>query len=237
MNPLLAALAVATLTATTTAARPPHHRFPLQPVQQLVQRETPTPSPDAGNVVLIHGFLDSGKIWRTLENRLTRHGYHCLVPELRPNDGRGGLDQLAHLLKQQIDDEFGPSQPVSIIGFSMGGIIARYYLQDLGGADRCDKLLTISSPHNGTRTAYLYPSKGALQMRPGSRFLTRLAKNEAKLKNLSLVSYRTPLDLMILPARSSHWKIATNVKVTVPAHPFMPGCTAVIADIEKRLAN
>ncbi|MEX1049058.1 MAG: hypothetical protein WED15_06000, partial [Akkermansiaceae bacterium] len=48
-------------------------------------------------------------------------------------------------LKADIDAQFGTSEPISIVAFSMGGLVSRHYLQQLGGAARCDKLITISS--------------------------------------------------------------------------------------------
>ena len=86
-----------------------------------------------------------------------------------------------------------------LIGFSMGGIICRYYLQELGGIKRVEKLFTISSPHHGSYLSYFYPGKGMKQLRPRSEFLKNLETKELLLKSLNLFSYRTPLDLMIIP--------------------------------------
>jgi triacylglycerol lipase len=164
-------------------------------------------------VVLVHGFLDTGWVFRRMKLRLERQGAVCLVPRLRPNDGRGGLEALALNLKRDIDDAFGPSAKIRIVAFSMGGLVSRHYLQLLGGAGRCEKLFTISSPHHGTFTARFYPSKGARDMRPGSAFLRRLRATEETLRGIQLVSYHTPLDLMILPATSSEWAPALNLEL------------------------
>jgi triacylglycerol lipase len=140
-------------------------------------------------VVLVHGFLDTGWVFRRMKLRLERQGAVCLVPRLRPNDGRGGLEALALNLKRDIDDAFGPSAKIRIVAFSMGGLVARHYLQILGGAVRCEKLFTISSPHQGTQSAWLYPGKGARDMRPGSDFLHQLQSTEEE--RLSLEYYLT----------------------------------------------
>ncbi|WLT39844.1 hypothetical protein NON20_10925 [Synechocystis sp. B12] len=49
-----------------------------------------------------------------------------------PNDGSASLAVLAEQVKQYIDGQFAPQQPVDLIGFSMGGLVTRYYLQRLG---------------------------------------------------------------------------------------------------------
>ena len=193
------------------------------------------PVPPVARVVLVHGFLDTGSCFKFLKTRLEKRGIQCLVPKLRPGDGRGGLEGLAERLKADIDAAFGPDEPVSIIAFSMGGLVSRHYLQNLGGAERCENLFTISAPHNGTYAAWLYPSKGAGQMRPGSRFITDLNASQSKLGGMNVVSYRTPLDLIILPATSSKWDRAENLEYTVLMHPLMLSSNAIAKDLEQRL--
>lgn len=186
-------------------------------------------------VVLVHGFLDTGWVFRRMKLRLERQGAVCFVPRLRPNDGRGGLAALADNLKRDIDLAFGTEAKIRIVAFSMGGLVSRHYLQVLGGATRCEKLFTISSPHHGTATARLYPSKGARDMRPGSAFLRRLQETEATLAKVQLVSYRTPMDLMILPATSSVWERAVNLDFPVLLHPLMLSDEDVLGDVERRV--
>jgi len=194
------------------------------------------PAPDR-NLVLVHGFLENGSAFHVMKRRLEKQGYHCLVPKLKPSDGRGGLEKLADGLKRDIDAAYGPNQPFSIIAFSMGGIVSRHYLQHLGGAPRCRSLFTISSPHHGTRAAWLYPTKGAEQMRPNSLFLAELKRTEERLGPMPVVSYRTPLDLIILPASSSKWDRAENISHPALLHPLMVTSPTILRDIENRLAN
>jgi triacylglycerol lipase len=185
-------------------------------------------------VVLVHGILEDGKAFDSLKNRLETHGIKCLVPKLTPNDGRNGLDKLAENLKADIDAEFGPSDSIAVVAFSMGGLVSRYYLQNLGGAERCETFITVSSPHHGTKVAYAYPGVGARQMRPGSDFLADLVKTEDRLGDIPIVSYRTPMDLIILPTASSVWDRAENHSFHVALHPLMLHTNSVLDDIEKR---
>lgn len=188
-------------------------------------------------VVLVHGFLETGASFSVLRKRLEKRGVQCFIPRLQPSDGRGGLENIAARLKQDIDEKFGTREPISIVAFSMGGLVSRYYLQNLGGAARCENLITIASPHNGTEMARLYPSLGAEQMRPSSQFLTDLYATQAKLGKMPVVSYRTPLDLVILPAASSIWDRAENLSIPVLLHPLMLSSHCVLLDIERRLLD
>ncbi len=198
----------------------------------------PAPLPQSHivkRVVLVHGFLETGSAFGYLKRRLEKQGVQCLVPKLDPNDGRGGLEHVAEKLKRDIDKAYGPDQSICVIGFSMGGIVSRYYLQNLGGAARCEKFFTLSSPHNGTVAAWIYPTKGAAEMRPGSAFLAQLHDSQSTLGKMPVVSYRTPLDLIILPATSSVWDRAENLEYTVLMHPLMITDDAVVSDLERRL--
>ena len=215
------------------------HARELRPARFANDQTTlhPAETTRIGRVVLVHGFLETGHNFRQLRQRLQRRGFECLVPRLRPCDGRGGLEPLAGGLKRDIDAAFGPHEAISLVGFSMGGLVSRHYLQELGGATRCRQFITVSSPHNGTHTAWLYPSMGARQMRPGSDFLQELAHGEHRLGGMPVVSYRTPLDLMILPATSSHWQLAENLSFPVALHPQMLHAPRVLEDIERRLCE
>jgi len=213
------------------------HARELRPARFANDHTTihPAEAPLVGRVVLVHGIMETGSNFRMLRQRLQKRGFECLVPRLRPCDGRGGLEKLAAGLKSDIEEHFGTDKPFSVVGFSMGGIVSRYYLQELGGAQRCRSLITISSPHNGSHTAWLYPTKGAVQMRPGSGFLGDLARSEDRLGKMPVLSYRTPLDLMVVPATSSHWERAQNLSFPVALHPLMLNSPRVLDDIERRL--
>ena len=191
--------------------------------------------PRYDKVVLVHGIFEDGVSFVPLVTRLENHGIKCHVPQLKPNDARDGIDQLAESLKEGIDKEFGPNERFAMVGFSMGGLVSRYYLQNLGGAERCDSFITVSSPHHGSNLAYAYPGKGARQMRPGSAFLKDLEVTEDRLGDIPIVSYRTPMDLIILPTESSVWERAENHSHPVILHPLMLYSKPVLDDIEKRL--
>jgi pimeloyl-ACP methyl ester carboxylesterase len=72
---------------------------------------------------------------------------------------------------------------VIIVAHSMGGIVSRYYIKYDGGQTKVDKIITISSPHYGTRTLYsvlgpisyiLLGATESAQMKQGSSFLQAL---------------------------------------------------------------
>ena len=213
--------------------------LPLATVPACCPVALPTVAQPPANqrVVLVHGFMETGSTFKMLRQRLEKRNVEVLVAKLKHNDGRGGLENLATHLKQDIDREFGPKAPISIVAFSMGGLVSREYLQNQGGAARCENLITVSSPHNGTKAAFCYPTVGVRQMRPGSDFLINLHKTQDKLGKMPVASYRTPLDLVILPPSSSVWDRAENQEYPVILHPMMLTSTRVLDDIERRLVK
>lgn len=189
------------------------------------------------NVVLVHGILDRHISMFYIRKRLEKEGYRCVVPSLAPNDARLGLADLSEKLGKVIDESFKPGERFSIVAFSMGGLVSRHYLLNRGGARRCDRFVTISTPHHGTLLAYCYPGKGTREMRPKSQFLAELQERDGQLKKVRCFSYRTPMDLIILPASSSKWDLATNRVMMCPLHPLMVLDKNVAAAVVEDLKN
>ncbi|MFD0894615.1 alpha/beta fold hydrolase [Luteolibacter ambystomatis] len=205
-------------------------------VPSLPATETGTLKDGRARVVFVHGIFQNGNLsFGLLRHRLEEKGIACYAPSLKPADAHEGMEKLAEQLKAGIDRQYGPKERISIVGFSMGGLVARYYLQELGGAARCDALYTVATPHHGTQTARFYGGKGSNELLPGSEFLKNLDQSQDRLGRMPIVSYRSPYDLVILPHDSCVWKRAENVEVSVLAHPLMTRAAPVVDDIERRI--
>lgn len=169
-------------------------------------------------VVLIHGIWDTSTIFHKMSAYLTQRGWSVHSLDLTPNDGSLELDLLAKQLAEYISETFEPQQPLDLVGYSMGGIVSRYYVQRLGGIDRVQRFITLSSPHRGTLTAYSLPLPGYLDMRPDSRLLRDLNQDVTALKRLNFTSMWTPFDVMIVPANSSQMPVGREIKLNVLLH-------------------
>ena len=62
-----------------------------------------------GKVVLIHGIFDTRIGLPSLNEAIVNDGYECLMPSLKPVDGRDGLAPMARQLQKEIDQQWGPS--------------------------------------------------------------------------------------------------------------------------------
>jgi hypothetical protein len=81
-------------------------------------------------------------------------------------------------------------------------VIARWYIQELGGEKHVDTCVTIGTPHHGTVAAYLGIGPAARDMRPGSDVIDRLERGFHKSK-VSYVNLYSDLDFLIIPASSA----------------------------------
>ena len=152
---------------------------------------------------------------------LRERGFEVHALDLVPSDGSAAIEQLAAQVAAYVDERLPPGAPLDLVGFSMGGVVSRYYVQRLGGAERVRRFITISAPHHGTATAYLSGKAGAVQMRPGSPFLAALNADLSALDRLDVTTMWTPLDLMIMPPDSSRLPVGREVLVAAPLHALM----------------
>jgi len=135
-----------------------------------------------------------------------------------PNNGDAPIESLATQLATFIDQTLGTQQPFHLIGFSMGGLVSRYYVQRLGGLSRVQKFITISAPHRGTLLALGSDRLGVKQMRPGSPFLKDLNRDLKQLETIDFYAFWTPFDLLILPPWSSDLGLGKLTRLLVPTH-------------------
>ena len=153
-------------------------------------------------LVLVHGLFDSPRLFDTLRRRLAGRRSPLLVPHLPHALGSVPLDDLAALLGSHIEAAFGVEQPVDLMGFSMGGVIGRTWIQLRGGYRRTRRFTSVASPQQGTLVALPLPSwplAGIADMKPGSDLLRRLAAGTHRLEAIECCSFYCPTDLTVFP--------------------------------------
>lgn len=142
----------------------------------------------APTVVLVCGFTAPRRSLSVIRRRLKRDGFNVLVVGLDRSGPlkvlrgfRGPAENLGHQVAR-ITSEMGidPSE-VFLVAHSAGGLVARYYIQRLGGHRACRGLITLATPHRGTwlallglGTHFLMKARCLFQLMPGSGFLKKL---------------------------------------------------------------
>ncbi|MBW4647764.1 MAG: triacylglycerol lipase [Kastovskya adunca ATA6-11-RM4] len=189
-------------------------------------------------VLLVHGISDTTTVFNSMSAYLAQKGWRVHSFNLTPNNGSMGLERLAAQVTDYIDRNFAPNQPIDLVGFSMGGIVTRYYLQRLGGIERVQRYINISAPNNGTVVGYLSWHLGCAQMRPGSPLLDDLNQDVAETLGRIQVTYIwTPMDLMIFPAHSSQLPVGKEVILPVPLHSLMLSDSRSLKAVEAALSE
>jgi triacylglycerol lipase len=121
---------------------------------ELVPFPQPALSPTRYPVVLMHGFgavanLMKGGVLHREAMHLRGHGVWAYAPHVNPYDT---IDTRAAAWADRIDrvlEETGAAK-VNLVGFSLGGLDARYLIGTLGRAEQVASLVTVSAPHRGS---------------------------------------------------------------------------------------
>ena len=153
-------------------------------------------------LVLVHGLWDTPRLFHRLIQGLDQPDRPLLAPHLPHGLGWIPLRQLASRLDQHIQQRFGADTRVDLLGFSMGGVIGRIWLQELGGVQRTRRFLSVGSPQQGTLAAQMIPRPllaGAADMKVGSRLLRELNRQPDALAGVECSSFFCRWDLMVCP--------------------------------------
>lgn len=191
-------------------------------------------------VVVVHGIWDDARSIGPLVRGLARHGVQNVSAiELDPPWGTADLETLAEQLGGFVERarRLHAAPAVDLVGFSMGALVTRVYLQLFGGHAHARSFVSISGPHRGTLTAYALPLSGVRQMRPGSALLRALGDDVSHLSALAVHCVVTPFDAMIVPSDSGVLRGARSVhRLPVLLHRLMVHDPRVHALVARLLA-
>ncbi|MEU5366218.1 alpha/beta fold hydrolase [Streptomyces sp. NPDC005925] len=213
------------------------------PAVRPLERETTRCEPDVTGlpVIFVHGLSDRASIFTRLRDRLRGCG---AGPFLTATYSPFHLDirTAARALSEQVEQarEQAGGRPVCLVGHSLGGLIARYYVQRLGGDAHVSLVITLATPHSGTAMALLAPPYPVLrQLRPGSDLLAELAEPCPGCRT-RFVAFYSDLDEAVLPAgraRLDHPDLLVrNILVHDVGHLMLPVHTCVVDEVRALLA-
>lgn len=192
-------------------------------------------------ILLVHGLVDNRSIFTVLRRALLRRGFGR-VQTVNYSPFTQDVETASALLGdlvERICEETGYER-VHVVGHSLGGVVARHYVQLRGGDARVHTLVTLGSPHSGTTTARLLPTPLARQLRPGSPLVAQLAAPAPGCRT-RFVAYWSDLDQLMVPkrtARIDHPDLqARNVLLRGVGHMSLPIDGTVVHDIARLLAH
>lgn len=193
----------------------------IQPFERWVMTRDPDPVPGAAiPILLVHGYVCNRGIWKTMRALLAaRIGNPIFTISLEPPLAR--IDEYVGQLDARVGEICAGTshQQVVLVCHSMGGLVARTWIARHGGDTRVAKLITLASPHHGTKLARFGVGRNVRQMKYGNEWLLKLAADEcAKTVGVPVVSIYTENDNLVYPPESAELPGATNIKLARVGH-------------------
>ncbi len=150
-------------------------------------------------VVLVHGFFASAGVFRPMRRALVT-STEAKVASFTHAPGVP-IDRIAKSLKK-IVDRIPKECRVHLVGHSLGGIVARWYVQEHGGHERVAQTISLASPFGGTERARPFPVLVGRDLCRTSPLLARLRAraHEHEVPHTSLVADG---DAMVVPTESA----------------------------------
>ena len=181
-------------------------------------RFTPVAQDQPGPVLLVPGYGGSTAGLVRLAASLTAAGRDARVVSL-PDAGVGDLAAAARALGRAADAALRQTgkPSVDVVGYSAGGVTARLWVRDDGGAAKARRVITLGSPQHGTEVAALgsvLPGGcpvACQQLAPGSPLLGALNAGDETPRGPVFVSVWSSVDEVVVPPDSARLAGAVNV--------------------------
>lgn len=210
-------------------------------------------------VIVVPGFTTGPIVsigYLPLVERLEGAGYDVTLL-VYPDYGLGDIHANAQRLANTVASvraRTGAAK-VDLVAHSMGGLVSRDYVKNLGGSTKVDSLITMGTPHYGTDLAVLakFLTFGSCigitacnQMARGSSFLNSLNAGDDTIGNVSYTNIASVNDGIVQPFTTSFLANDgnnTNVKVQKQCplrsvgHVALPYDGTVYSGIQDALAH
>lgn len=169
-------------------------------------------------ILFVHGIFHNRSAFAWLKQRLSHNGWHYLkeidlmttihpIPVLAEQVATQTRALMKELQVPQID----------IVAHSMGGIVARYFVQCLGGDGLVRNLITLGTPHCGTLLSRYTVLPHLREMRPGSSTVKKLCSLGPP-QFTRAVSVSGTLDVIVLGRKATHWAGVRNIRLKRIGH-------------------
>ncbi len=152
-------------------------------------------------VVFVHGLYHNASAWLLFRRWFKKAGLvntHCL--------NYGSLlrtyDETVPVIKREIEKIAAqhPNRPLVLVGHSLGGLYIRSCMSDESFRQKVSAVVTLATPHRGSKLAAFGIGRTALNLRYKAPFMRKLNKNACNCNVPSLAIY-SPFDNMVMPPK------------------------------------
>jgi hypothetical protein len=192
-------------------------------------------SNDRRGVLLVHGFVCNRGLWNPWLRELRAGGIPFAAVNLEPVFG--SIDGYADTIDGAVRSltEATGSAPV-IVAHSMGGLAVRAWITR-GHGDRFHRLVTIATPHRGTRIARHAFSSNTREMQVGSAWLESLSGREPAALYARFTCFWGHCDNIVFPTGNATLPGADNRHLPATPHVQMAYHPAVLEEVRRLLAE
>jgi pimeloyl-ACP methyl ester carboxylesterase len=150
-------------------------------------------------VILVHGLYHNASGWALYRCWLRRSGFTRIYAFNYLSFGKSFEEIVTRFegFVREVESE-NPGRPAVMIGHSLGGLICRAFADAPGNVGRVQAVVTLGTPHRGSKLAAL--SLGALgqSLRYGGKLFKELERNSPPAGSHRLALF-SPMDTMVLP--------------------------------------
>jgi triacylglycerol lipase len=185
-------------------------------------------------VVLVHGYLSTNSVWDTAVTAFRNAGYpSSQVFRFQYNYNQSNVTSARQLqtFVNNVLASTGASK-VDLVNHSMGGMVTRYYVKNLGGTGVVDQWASLAGANHGTQTANLCSLFASCrEMTPGSAFLQQLNSGDETPGGVDYRTWSSACDGVIIPFTSTALAGATNTDSGCVVHTSFPSDQTVLGQL------
>ena len=213
------------LATTTTAVYRSFYRLPPGPADR-------TP------VLFVHGLYHNHTAFYLYLRWFRKWGWQHVKAVNLPGKFRS-IQDFGGMLSKEVDEVLTEteSNQVDLVGHSMGGLVIRSYLANNPGTTKVRKVVTLGSPHAGSKLAVLGLGKAVKEMIPGSPFLEELNRELQMPESGRFYAIFTIIDNLVLPNESA--KLTghgvENIETRIVNHVGLSFCKHTARLVQQRL--
>ena len=166
----------------------------LPPLGQPLPGQTKLP------VLLVHGYICNHRVWDKVSAALRQAGHPVLALDLEPIFA--SIDDYAVQIERAVIElaSHTGSPRVVLVGHSMGGLAIRAWLR-LHGTKRVAGIITLGTPHQGTRIAKWVTTPNGAQMAHRSGWIAAMEQGESASQRQLMHLALTHHDNVVFPQR------------------------------------
>jgi hypothetical protein len=186
-------------------------------------------------IVFVPGYLMTRSCMWVLRRRLAAAGWPDAVG-YNYRTLRGDFHAAARGLRALIEGiaAKGSGSEIVVIAHGMGGLVTRLCFREWARPP-VRALVTLGTPHRGSKLCALALDPMAQEMRPGSALLDALGEDDELPRRLDVTAIYSSFDLTVIPSSAAQYPGASNIEIEGVGHVGLLWSSRVVELIRENL--